>query len=325
MTSLVTGASGFVGGHLTARLLRSGSPVRGLVRTPDHALAAAGVEGVVGDLHDEDVLTRATRGVDVVYHAAAVTLGMRGDLWATNVEGTRSLVRASVANDVGRFVFLSSVSVYRPPLAPVIDEDAPIGGFESYGRSKAAGEGIVREVAGDRIEHVILRPCQIYGCNDNSGYTGRLLGVLAARRVPVARGPTRFSLIHVDDVVDAIVAAGTHPAAAGGVFNIAGAGQTSLRELADIAPGASRPLTIPRPVLRTALSARWLLAAARNPNVRPILRSYAHDTLRGSMWLGGPDYLTTRARTKLRFVPSVDPAKALRRLMSESRGSDGGP
>lgn len=322
MTTLVTGASGFVGGHLVVRLLQKGTPVRGLVRRPDHSLAAAGVECVVGDLHDEDVLQRATRGADVVYHAAAVTLGGPGDLWETNVEGTRALLQASVANDVGRFVFLSSVSVYRPPLAPAIDEDAPIGGFELYGRSKAAGEAIVREIGAGGIEQVILRPCQIYGSGDRSGYTARLLGLLAARRVPMARGPSRFSLVHIDDVIDAIVAAGTHPAAAGGVFNIAGPGQTSLRELAGVAvapDSAVKPsIPIPRTALRAALSTRWLLAAARNPNVRPFLRSYAHDMLHGSMWLGGPDYLTTRARTKLGYVPRVDPAEGLRRLTQSS-------
>ena len=316
-SALVTGASGFVGGRLTARLLRCGAPVRGLVRRPDHALAAAGADCVVGDLRDLDVLHRATRGVDVVYHTAAVTLGMRGDLWGTNVDGTEELLGACITNDVRRFVFVSSVSVYRPPLAPAIDEDAPIGGFESYGQSKAAAEAVLGEVAGDPIERVILRPCQIYGPGDRSGYTGRLLVVLAARRVPVARGPARFSLVHVDDVVEAIVAAGTHPAAAGSVFNVAGPGQTSLRELAE-SRGASPPITIPRSALRAALGARWLLAAARNPAVRPFLRSYAQDTLHDSMWLGGPDYLTTRLRVELGFVPRVDPAEGLRRLMAES-------
>jgi nucleoside-diphosphate-sugar epimerase len=287
-----------------------------LVRRRDHALASAGVECVVGELRDQAVLKRATQGVDVVYHAAAVTLGMRGDLWHTNVEGTRALLQACVANDVGRFVFLSTVSVYRPPLAPAIDEDAPTGGLELYGRSKTAAEAIVRQMAGDRIEHVILRPCQIYGSNDRSGYTSRLLRVLAARRVPVARGPARFSLVHVDDVVDAIVAAGAQPAAGGRVYNIAGPGQTSLRELADVVMG--RPISIPRPALRVALSARWLLGAARDPNVRPFLRSYAHNTLHGSMWLGGPDYLTTRARRELGYVPQVDPASGLRRLTNQT-------
>ncbi len=317
MTALVTGAAGFVGGHLAARLLRDGSHVRGLVRQRDHALAAAGVECVVGDLRNDEALRRASRGVDVVYHAAAVTLGMRGDLWDTNVAGTRQLLRACVANNVGRFVFLSSVSVYRPPLVLAIEEGAPIGGSELYGQSKAAAEAVVSEAGGDGIEHVILRPCQIYGSDDRSGYTTGLLRVLAARRVPVARGPARFSLVHVDDVVEAIVAAGAQPAAAGGVYNIAGPGQKSLRELADIVSRTSRRIEVPRIVLRAALSARWLFGAARNPNLRPVLRSYAPNTLHGSMWLGGPDYLITRARTELEYVPRVDPTEGLRRLTSQ--------
>lgn len=323
MAALVTGASGFVGSHLVARLISRGDGVRALVRRPDGALVAAGTECVIGDLRNADAVRQATRTIDTVYHIAAVTPGGNGDLWETNVEGTRTLLRACISSGVRRVVFLSSVAAYRPPLAAAIDEHSPTGGLELYGRSKAEAETIVRAIGGDQLEHVILRPCQIYGSGDRSGYTERLLSVLSGRYVLVGRGMPRFCLVHIDDVVDAIAAAGTQPAAAGGVFNIAGPGQTSLQQLAAVASVAQatskRRIVIPRTALRGALLARRLLKAAGNRNVRPMLRSYAPSTLHGSMWLGGPDYLTTRAQAELEFVPRVSPGDGLGRAMTVLR------
>jgi nucleoside-diphosphate-sugar epimerase len=307
VTTLVTGAGGFVGSHLVRRLVARGGSVRALVRSPD-AVGVAGVESVVGDLGNVAILAEATRGVDTVCHAAAVTLGGSGDLWNTNVDGTRRLMEACVAGGVRRVVVLSSVAVYRPPLARVIGEDAPLGGVESYGRSKTAAEAVVRQVGADRVEWVILRPCQIYGQGDRSGYTDQLLGLLARNPVPVARGSSHFSLIHVDDVVDALELAATKSAAAGGVFNIAGP-PTSVRELA----GDSRVIEIPRMALRSALVARWLVKAARNRNVRPWLRSYSPGSVHGSLWLGGPQYATNQAANTLGWNPRVSAGEGIAR------------
>ena len=311
---LVTGAAGFVGRALTTHLLESGVPVRALVRRRNDELARHGAECVVGDLLDERVVRAATRDVDVVYHAAAVVPGRAGDLWEVNVEGTRRLAMACSAESVRRLVFTSSVAAYRPPLAPLIDEDAPIGGMDLYGRSKAAAETVIRETCGDTVEYVILRPCQIYGPDDRSGYTVRLEALARRRWLPVCRGVGRFSLVHVDDVARAMQAAGSHHAAAGRVFNVAGPRHVSLRELSDaLADGGSpaRHIVIPRTVARAALSVRRLLNAARNSNIRPFWRSYSPRATHGSLWLGGPDYSNERARSVLGFTPVIDPFDAL--------------
>ena len=191
-------------------------------------------------------------------------------MFGINVAGTRHLLELSRHGGVRRFVYLSSVSAYRPPLRPRIDEDAPIGGFEPYGRSKAAAEAAVQRAAAN-LETVIIRPCQVYGAGDRSGFTTRLLSLAARARVPVARGPSEFSLVHVEDLTAAVIAAGTIPTAAGGTFNIAGPRRISLRELAS--GSGTGLIEVPRTALRTALSARWLLLAARNRNVRLVLHT----------------------------------------------------
>lgn len=319
MTVLITGATGFVGGHIVDRLVSRSAAVRALVRQPSADLEAAGVECLVGDVRDSEVVSVATKGVDTVFHAASVGQGAIGDLWNTNVEGTRAVMHASVENDVRRVVHLSTETVYRAPMPRSIDEDHPTGGLELYGRSKTAAESIVRKVCGQRVEHVILRPCQIYGSCDRSGHTDMLFDLASRRPVLVPRGNSLFSLVHITDVVDAIEAAATVPAAAGCVFNIAGPARTSLRELAEVLPRdrqrTRRKVVIPRSMLRAALIARWAVMALRNPNVRPFWRSYAPTAVHGSIWLGGPEYDTKRAREVLGYIAKVDPAEGVQRVL----------
>ncbi|MCP3974986.1 MAG: NAD-dependent epimerase/dehydratase family protein [bacterium] len=320
MAILVTGATGFVGSHLITRLAAGGAPIRALVRRHDDSLATRGVDCIIGDLKNKAALVEATSGVETVYHLAAVTIGGSGDLWETNVDGTHRLMEACLSNKVRRVIFVSSASAYRAPLVGPIDESAPLGGVERYGQSKAAAETAVRDAGRGRMETVILRPCQVYGSNDRTGYTGRLLRAVAGRYVPAARGSARFSLVHVDDVIDALELAAAVPADGPGVFNIAGPGQTSLSELGG--EGTERRFAIPKWVLQSALSGRWLVWAIRNPNVRPPWRSYAPSTLHGSMWLGGPEYDTSRARTVLGFVPKVDHSKGLHQVLVQNTAPD---
>src|SRR5262245_20187159 len=106
---LVTGATGFTGGHLCRRLAAEGYQVRGLVRDASRgsSLRAAGVDLVVGDLRDHGSLRRAVSGIDVVYHVAGLFRPenvSRRDMWAVNVEGTRALLNAAADVGVTRFV-----------------------------------------------------------------------------------------------------------------------------------------------------------------------------------------------------------------------------
>ncbi len=119
---LVTGATGFIGGHLTRRLRRDGYGVRCLVRAGSDAarvqdLRALGAEIVVGDLSDAESLLRAAQNADAVVHCAAMVSdwGTVQEITAANVEGTRGLLAAAVAAGVRRFVQISSTDVYGYP------------------------------------------------------------------------------------------------------------------------------------------------------------------------------------------------------------------
>ncbi len=114
---LVTGATGFTGGHLCERLSKAGHSVRALVRDPNRRpeLRHWGVDLLVGDIRDSMSVERATKGVDVVYHIAALyrqANASRKDMWETNVQGTRNLLEAAIKADVQRFVHCSTVGVH---------------------------------------------------------------------------------------------------------------------------------------------------------------------------------------------------------------------
>src|SRR3990172_9731012 len=116
MKALVTGATGFIGGHIVDRLLAAGHEVRGLASSAQKAtrLKELGVEVVMGDVTDIESLRAAARGVDTVFHAAArvTDWGPWAEFEAATVQGTENTLRAAVDAGVRRFLHVSTVGVY---------------------------------------------------------------------------------------------------------------------------------------------------------------------------------------------------------------------
>ncbi len=148
MKILITGAAGFVGGHLAESLLRDGHAVRGFVRpTKDTvALERLGVEIARGDLADPASVEKAVEGCDQIYHLAALTSRQkppRKEAMAVNCEGTRHVVEAALKAGVTRMVYSSTAGVYgRISHAPV-DETSPVNPDAPYQEAKVAGEALV--------------------------------------------------------------------------------------------------------------------------------------------------------------------------------------
>ena len=191
MVTLVTGATGFIGGALAAALRDHGDDVRGLVRDPDRARGVApdGVELVTGDVTDPASLRAAVAGVDRVFHTA----GLVGD-WLdpraarrVNVEGTRNLLAAADAAGVGRFVHMSSLSVLGTRHHHGTDETGAYGYGDPYTDTKVDSERVVREFRSlSDMETVCLRPGFVYGPGDRQVVPG-LLDALRRRPVHVRR------------------------------------------------------------------------------------------------------------------------------------------
>ena len=218
MKVLVTGATGFVGSHLTEALRRRGDDVTALARSASKAAALAplGVRVVPGDLHDRAALQRAVEGQEVVYHVAGVVAARsEADFLAANRDGTRHVTEAAERAGVGRLVLVSSMAAAGPTIKgrPLRGDELPRP-VTQYGRSKLAAEGVV---TGSRLAWTIVRPPMVYGPRDQE-----VLKVFRLARVGLAPvlgdGMQELSAVHGADLADALVAAGTTAAAVGHTY-----------------------------------------------------------------------------------------------------------
>ncbi len=321
-TSLVTGATGFVGSHLIRRLAADGQYVNALTRSGTDIPDIQGVQWRCGDITDKQSIAAALRGVSVVYHLAAIVPGKGGHSaqWRVNLGGTRTLLQACLENGVNRLVFLSSVCAYAPPLKTLIDEDCPLGGIDSYGQSKAAAELEIIRYATGNFCYVIIRPCQIYGPGDLNGFTGLVTSILSRNYVFTAgRTPRRFSLVYIDDLIEAIIRAGTSNITGSCTANIAGPSLTSLQEIisasAEIKAHVPKLVSVPTPVVRFAQELRWIKSNLGAKGMLPHWKPYSSDHVYGSLLLGGPEYSLQRARSGLGFEPTTSVGDGLAKTL----------
>ena len=212
MTTLVTGATGFVGSAVVRRLLSAGHAVRVLAREGSNRANLAGLEVdvVIGDLRDRHSLDVAVAGCDALFHVAAdYRLWVRrpGDLYAANVDGSVNMVLAAANAGVRRMVYTSSVATLgvRADGRPA-DEDTPVSLDDMIGhykRSKFLAEAKLLElVERERLPVVIVNPSAPIGPRDiKPTPTWRVIVRAAAGRMP-AFVDTGLNLVHVDDVAD---------------------------------------------------------------------------------------------------------------------------
>ncbi|SRR5690606_36355040 len=203
-TVAVTGATGFIGTRLVRRLVADGHDVRALVRDPGR-LRVDGVAPVKGALERPETLEPLCRGVDRVIHLAGLISGTQDEYDRVNAAGTTFLVAAAKRHGVRRFVHLSSLAAREPTVS-------------DYGASKLAGEAAVEDI-GETLSWVIVRPPAVYGPGDRG--TLPLIRQLTRRIALIpGRRENRFSLIHVDDLVDALVEIGLRDEPAGTIHEV---------------------------------------------------------------------------------------------------------
>ena len=247
---LVTGGSGFIGSHVVEALLAQGRQVICLLRQDQDRTWLKGLDiiPVQGDLADLDSLGRALQGVEAICHLAGETKGP--GFHQVNARGAANLVQAVRTHCPGlkKLVYLSSMAAQGPglgrrPLAET-DLEQPIS---AYGRSKLAGEKALAAL-NSGTEVTVLRPPAVYGPRDDK----TLILVRSAGRgfMPLVRGvDQRVSLLHVADLVQAVVSALEKPGI-GGTFLLSDGETYRTRDLAQILgrllKTRVRPLALPR-------------------------------------------------------------------------------
>ena len=260
----ITGGAGFLGLHLSRRLLTDGHEVRTLDVAPlDEPELERSVEELRGDVRDVDSVRKLVDGVDVVVHSAAALpiQASRAGIRSVNVGGTENVLQA--ANDAGvrRVVFISSTAVYGVPEKHPIEEDDPLVGVGAYGESKIDAEGLCRVAA---VETTIVRPKTFIGAERLGVFEILFDWIREGRRIYIlGRGHNRYQLLAVEDLVDGIVRAATEPLAARETFNLGatefGTVRSDLQTLIDHAGSSSRLRPIPVKPAEVALRTLELL------------------------------------------------------------------
>jgi dihydroflavonol-4-reductase len=319
MRALVTGATGFTGGHLARALRRRGHAVRALVRGEDPrtaALAADGIELSLGDLTDRASLGRALAGIDIVYNIGATyrqAAASASEYHAINAQAVADLVEAGAAAGVRRVVHCSTVGVHGDVERPPAAEDAPLRPGDEYQRSKLEGERLGREAAARLgMDLVIARPSGIYGPGDR-----RLLklfrGVARRRFVTLGSGEIFYHLTYVEDLAEGFRLCGEVPAASGRTYILAGGEVTSLNELVRRIASAAG---VPPPALHVPVWPLWLAGAACEAVCVPLRIEPPLYRRRVDFFTKSRAFDISRARAELGYDPQVGLDEGIRRTLA---------
>lgn len=262
---LVTGASGFVGQALCETAVRRGFHVRGAVRTAS-SLPSGAEPVTVGAIDGETDWEEALRNVDAVIHLAARVHVMSdsaadplAEFRLVNTAGTEHLARCAAASGVKRLVYVSSIKVNDEVTREgrKFSESDPPAPQDPYSISKWEAELALHRVSRETgLEVTIVRPPLVYGPGVKGNFA-QMLDVVAKRiPLPFASVRNRRSLIYVGNLVDALIACATYPAAAGQTYLVCDGEDIStpdlLRKLAEGMAAPSRLFPCSAALLRLA-------------------------------------------------------------------------
>ncbi len=282
-TAAVTGATGFLGGHLCERLLAEGWSVRGLCRPTSDRGDLEGIDWHVGDLSDGETLRELVDGADVVFHLAGIGLWSAGPetIWEVNRDGTERLLAACRDGDAGRVVFTSTAGTRRPQgddeFADETDVAEPVGAYQA---SKAAAEDLVDDYAADGGDAVTVHPTSIFGPGDGE-FTAQLLAMGVEPTMP-AYLPGGLSIVGVADVVDGLLAAADR-GENGEHYVLGGENLTydrAVSRIADATDGSPARIRVPATAIRAAGPVAEVVDAVADRRMFPFDRDMAEMATR---------------------------------------------
>ena len=285
MKAFVTGATGFIGGHLVRKLRERDDEVVALVRSPDKAwaLREMGCELVQGDLGDEPAMKSGLPGCHAAFHSAAmykvgIPAGQHPEMWEANVRGTERVLEAPVEAGVQRVVYISTVNAFGNTRGEVFDEtyDRRGDGFLSYyDETKFRAHQIAQDLIEKGAPLLIAQPGGVYGPGDTSDLAN-LIDQVRTRRLKFKVFPhTGFNFVHVEDAAEGILL--VHDKGRIGEAYVLGGQLTTMGELVEKIAGLSgrRPprFTMPPPLIRASVPLAPLVTRIMRlpPNLRELI------------------------------------------------------
>ncbi|MFQ6023458.1 MAG: NAD-dependent epimerase/dehydratase family protein [Acidiferrobacterales bacterium] len=332
-TILITGATGFIGHHLVYALRQRNVQIRAVVRDVSRISVLWPDDSVVGiacDLGQARNLDDACHGVDTIFHLASyggapndsggsrrakeLSLDTEDSHYKTTIAGTRILLDAAVRAGVRRFIFFSSVKVLGEGAAACLDENAVAQPVTRYGQAKLAAEKLVLEAGKRHPLHVcVLRLPLVYG-SGVKGNLQRMMGAITHGRFPpLPETGNKRSLVHIDNVIQAVLLATENPRANGQTYIVTDGQAYSTREIYVLlcrALGKRVPRwCIPASALRAAARVGDLISFARG---RPfVFDSGALNKLLGSAW-----YSCQKISNELGYRPTRTLADGVKEMVT---------
>ena len=248
---LVDGAGGFIGSHLVERLVLEGAEVRAFVRYTSRAdqgrladlppAVCSSIQTFWGDLRDRDAVTRACKGVDVVFHLGAITSEEYSqahpvEVLETNILGTLNILIGARDSNVQRVVHTSAGAVYGTSQTEQISENHPLLGRTPHSASKISADKVAESFCCSfGVPVVIVRPFSTYGPRQSPWATiPRIITqVLSGEEPLVLEQPDNIQdFTYVDDTVEGLLAAGAARGVEGETVNLGANDEISVRGVA---------------------------------------------------------------------------------------------
>jgi nucleoside-diphosphate-sugar epimerase len=285
--AFVTGATGFIGGHLARRLHERGDEVVALVRSPERAapLTELGCRLVAGDLGDEAAIRAGVAGCDSAFHVAAmykigVPASRRLEMNEANVRGTDLVLRAAVDAGMQRIVYVSTIGAFGNTKGNVVDETyrRPGDDFLScYDETKFLAHQIAVAMISSGAPILIAQPGGVYGPGDPSDL-GNLIGQVRTGRLKFQVFPdTGFNFVHVEDAVEGLLL--VHDKGRIGESYVLGGEITTMGELVKriaLLSGRKPPrFTMPPAMIKASIPLAPMVTRLMRvpPNLRELIKS----------------------------------------------------
>jgi len=239
MRVLITGATGFVGGHLAETMVHEGCQVRAIVRRSSDTslLKTLDIEIVYGDITDGAAVENAVRGCERVYHLAAKTSRVRSSrkgYYAVNIEGTEKVACAALKADVDRFVYCSSAGIYGAIHHPPVDEQTKPNPNSHYRQSKLLGEEVVLDYhKREGLPVVVARVTGVFGPR-SLAWLGLFQAVATRRFRIIGTGDNHRHIGFIADVVDGLKRCGEVAGIEGECYVITGKEPIRVKHLVEM-------------------------------------------------------------------------------------------